>query len=337
MLKSDYELSPLEFPVEFQDALVSWFQEGARDYPWRRTVDPYQILVSEVMLQQTTIQSVVENRRFERFIEEFPDPETLAQASEQAILRAWEGLGYYNRVRNLQKTAREVVEQHGGEFPKTLEGLQTLPGIGAYTSAAVASFAYNLSAPLVDANVARLFSRLFDDHTEIDSSEGQKAVWELARELVSIQEGRAYNSALMELGQRVCKSREVHCMECPVAQFCQTQTPLELPVKKPKKKASEVTEHALWLVRGESKVFLQKGSGSRRKGMWTLPLVSLEQVALFPLIHESKYTITRYKVSLRVYEAELAEGLEGEWKSISELQDLPMPSPIRRVINELLR
>lgn len=336
MLKPRYECPPLDNPQAFQSALIDWFTNTAKNYPWRQTDNPYHILISEVMLQQTTVQSVIENRRFEKFIEEFPTPEDLANASEQEILRAWEGLGYYNRVRNLQKTAQKVCQEYGGNFPTTLGELKNLPGVGAYTSAAVASFAYNITAPLVDANVMRVFARLFDDHTEINSKPGQEKTWERAGILVSPDNPRAYNGALMELGQQICKNRDVDCLSCPVSAFCETREPLTLPKKKSKAKTTEVTEHALLIRHGKSKIFLQKGNESRRKGMWTLPLITAEEASLLPLIHESKYTITRYKVTLRVYEGEESPKLKGEWIEIGELENLPMPSPVRRVVSKLL-
>ncbi len=325
--------SLLEQPESFQHALISWFAKVAQDYPWRRTTDPYEILVSEVMLQQTTVQSVIENRRFERFLEEFPTVHELAVASEEQILRAWEGLGYYNRVRNLQKTAKAVIDEYEGEFPSDLQLLQQLPGVGAYTSAAVASFAFGLSAPLVDANVSRVFARVFDDETPINTPAGQKLAWSRAEVLVPADQARSYNAGLMELGQQVCKNKEVLCDQCPVQSYCQTTRPLELPKKKAKAKSEEVTEHALWLRRGE-RVLLQQGQGSRRKGMWTLPLIPTD-VGL-PLVSQTKYAITKYKVTLRVYSGDEIPA-EGRWVSLSELEQLPIPSPIRKVIESLLQ
>ena len=335
MTKPPYSASPIDHPLSFQDALSIWFQRVAEPHPWRKTTDPYEVLVSEVMLQQTTIQAVRENQRYEKFLEEFPNTTALANATEQEILKAWEGLGYYNRVRNLQKATIAVNESHGGEFPHTLAGLSALPGIGPYTAAAVASFAYDLSAPLVDANVSRVFARLFDDETPINSPKGQKIAWGRAEKLVPENGARLYNSALMELGQKVCRNKAVLCEECPVSSFCQTRVPLTLPKKKPKAQTIEITEYALWNQKRNGDLLLQKGDGSSRKGMWTLPLISKEEALTLPLLHESKYAITKYKVTLKIYQAEL-DGIEiGEWIPLSEQEDLPMPSPIRLVINEL--
>ena len=167
---------PLRNIRAFRSALLRWFDESGTDYPWRRTTDPYAILVSEVMLQQTTIGAVIRNRRFERFLEKFPDLRSLAEAPESALLRTWEGLGYYNRVRNLQETARVILKDHDGEFPADPPGLESLPGIGRYTAGAVASFAFDYPAPIVEANISRVLSRLFDYREPVDAPEGAQAV-----------------------------------------------------------------------------------------------------------------------------------------------------------------
>ncbi|MEC8942749.1 MAG: A/G-specific adenine glycosylase, partial [Verrucomicrobiota bacterium] len=188
----------------FRRALLRWFDQCGADYPWRRTTDPYAILVSEVMLQQTTIGAVIQNRRFERFLEEFPDLRALAGASESELLRSWEGLGYYNRVRNLQKTARTILETHGGVFPADPSVLESLPGIGRYTAGAVASFAFDHPAPIVEANITRVLSRLFSYREPIDTPDSRSQLWSWAEALLPPCNARAFNSAFMELGQSHC-------------------------------------------------------------------------------------------------------------------------------------
>lgn len=323
----------------FQKALQVWFTEHAEDYPWRRTTDPYQILVSEVMLQQTTIQAVVENKRFERFLEQFPDMEALAIASESDILRAWEGLGYYNRVRNLQKTAQAVLGDYNGSFPETLAELQKLPGVGPYTAAAIATFAFGIPAPLVDANVARLFARLYNDEKPVNAPAGQKWAWSQAAELMPDSAVAAYNAGLMELGQKVCKNKEVHCQLCPVSAFCQCPTPLTLPLKLKKQKAIELAEHALWVQRENGDLLMEKEEGQRRKGLWKLPPVPADATALLVKLSTSQYAITKYKVTLHIYEGEVTEkdAIEAhqQWVSPATLITLPLPSPLRKVVNAL--
>ncbi|MDA0768558.1 MAG: A/G-specific adenine glycosylase, partial [Verrucomicrobia bacterium] len=220
-LKPAASKHPLRNTRGLRSALLRWFEARREDHPWRRTTDPYAILVSEVMLQQTTVAAVRQNRRFERFLATFPDLPTLAAASEPQLLKAWEGLGYYNRVRNLQKAARAVLEQHQGRFPPDPAALAALPGLGRYTAGAVASFAFGLPVPIVDANIARVLARLFDDPTPIDSSKGQALLWERAAALLDPQHPREFNSALMELGQTHCALRSPDCPSCPLRPFCQ--------------------------------------------------------------------------------------------------------------------
>ena len=259
----------------FQTRLREWFENEGQDHPWRETKDPWAILVAEVMLQQTTVGAVRAGRRFEKFLYEFPSVEAIAAASEEVILKAWEGLGYYYRVRNLQKTAQTVISEWGGEFPKTASEIETLPGVGPYTAGAVTSFAYNKPAPIVDGNVARIFSRLFNDETEVDSTKGTRQLWHWADQLLDRKNPRIYNSALMEVGQVYCRPRKPDCLNCPISDFCQTREPEGLPRKKPKGKTVTVVEHALF-AKEQGRILLAKEEGTRRKGFYRLPLRSAE-------------------------------------------------------------
>ena len=332
---------PLRNQRAFRTALLRWFEKNGEDHPWRRTTDPYAIMISEVMLQQTTVAAVRQNRRFERFLATFPDLTTLAAADESALLKAWEGLGYYNRVRNLQKAAQAVLTDHQGRFPERPETLATLPGLGPYTAGAIATFAFDLPVPIVDANIARVLARLFDDPTPVDSSEGQKRLWERAAALVSPDQPRAFNSALMELGQTDCSARDPSCPSCPVRQFCQTKTPADLPRKKPRRATVIVDEHVLLCRRKNGSVLLARESGSRRKGMWKLPERSAEETADLPLLATHKYAITHYRVTLHIYACAphqvpaptVKEDLEC-FHTTQELTQLPMPSPYRKALEQ---
>lgn len=322
-------------------ALLRWFRDEGADHPWRRTQDPYAILVSEVMLQQTTVAAVRKNRRFERFLSTFPDLAALADASEQELLKAWEGLGYYNRVRNLQKTARAVLADHEGRFPEDPAALLTLPGVGRYTAHAVATFAFDQAVPIVDANVARVLARLHDDDTPVDSTRGQNLLWQRAAELVDPADPRLFNSALMELGQTSCLKANPDCLACPVRDFCQTRTPHDLPRKKPRAGTTEVTEHVLFVRRPDGSVLLSQEQGKRRRGLWKLPERSAEAVADFPLLATHKYSITRYRVTLHIHECTPAavpapdpDHCE-EFHRTADLATLPMPSPFRRALESL--
>ena len=197
---------------------MAWFARHGRDLPWRRTRDPYAILVSEFMLQQTQVATVLDYYR--RWLERFPTVVVLADAAEADVLRAWEGLGYYARARNLHKAAQIIRDGYGGEFPRELEQIAALPGVGRYTAGAVFSFAYDLRAPIVDANVARVLSRIIHLRIPIDTAPGQRALWAAAEELLPAENVRLYNSALMELGAVVCRARGPQCLLCPVLPYC---------------------------------------------------------------------------------------------------------------------
>jgi A/G-specific adenine glycosylase len=209
----------------FGRKLRSWYRRNARDLPWRRTRDAYEILVSELMLQQTQVSRVV--TRYGEFLEQFPTLADVARARPARVMEAWEGLGYYARARNLHRLAREVT--NGGRtpderLPADPSSLRTLPGIGAYTAGAVASFAYERRAALVDTNVARVLKRVFAPAADVKSTKGQRIVWEIA-ETILPRTGRTtwtHNQALMELGALVCTARVAHCGKCPVKSICRS-------------------------------------------------------------------------------------------------------------------
>ena len=320
----------------FAQALVDWFTTHGRDYPWRRTTDPWAILVSEIMLQQTTIPTVL--GRYEAWMAQFPTPAALAAVDEATALRSWEGLGYYRRVRALQAAAKAIVQEHGGTFPTDEAGIRALPGIGDYTVGAVLSFAYNRPAPLVDANVSRVFARVFNDATPIDSPAGRKRHWAWAAELVHPTEPRAYNSALMELGQTICTGGEPTCLLCPVRAFCKAEAPAALPVKLPKKETLTAEHHDLWVLTERGLLMEKQADGKRHEGMYRLPQRSKEQVAALPLLTTQKYTVTRYKVTRHLYRGPADTDPQGaeEFIPLNLLPSTPMASPDRKIIDKLI-
>ena len=326
---------PHPHAADIAQALVDWFTVNGRDYPWRRTVDPWAILVSEIMLQQTTIPTVL--GRYEAWMQQFPSPAHLAAATEQEALRSWEGLGYYRRVRALKAAAHAITEQFGGVFPTTEADIRTLPGIGDYTVGAVLSFAYNHPAPLVDANVARVFSRLFNDDTPIDSPAGRKRHWQRAAELVHPTNPRAYNSALMELGQTICTGGEPKCLTCPIRTWCRAEKPAELPVKLPKKVITAVEHRDILCVRDGAILLEKQSEGKRHEGMYRLPRREMQEVSTLPLLATQKYSITRYKVTRYLYRAAEVTVLQtGEqWLPLAELPDIPLASPDRKILKKL--
>jgi A/G-specific adenine glycosylase len=216
-------MSPQSTPrsaAGFRRALAAWYRRAARDLPWRRTRDPYRILVSEFMLQQTQVSRVLEYYR--PFLKRYPSIRRLARSRPAAVREAWDGLGYYRRAANLHLLAREVVARHAGRLPRDQEALRRLPGVGAYTAGAVATFAYERPAAPVDTNVARVLGRIFLGRDGVKGATGAKAVTELARSLQP-RRGRAawtFNQALMELGALVCSARAPRCRDCPVRRRC---------------------------------------------------------------------------------------------------------------------
>lgn len=341
VLKPGFKKSALDHREEFRDALAAWFSKSGKDYPWRRTRDPYAVLVSEVMLQQTQIATVLGRGFYTRFLAAFPDVKSLAAADDEPLLKAWEGLGYYRRARMLRDTARAVIAGHGGEFPREMEALLSLPGIGRYTAGAMRSFAFDEPSAVVDGNVARVVSRLMDFREAVDDTAGIKQMWEWAESLADPVRPRIFNSALMELGQVLCRPGLPDCLSCPVADFCRTREPERLPVKRQKATVTEVPEHALWLRDSKGRVLLHCESGTRRKGLWRLPIHEAAALVAWPVKVSHRYTITRYRVSLQVHDGGIAgKGFslaEGEqWQELEAIARLPMPSPFRRVIERMI-
>jgi A/G-specific adenine glycosylase len=247
--------------------LLRWYRRNRRDLPWRRTRDPYAIWVSEVMLQQTQVATVIPY--YARFLERFPDVASLAAASEEGVLAAWSGLGYYRRARALRDGARAVVAEHGGSIPDTVEGLQTIPGIGRYTAGAIASVAFGRPAPIVDGNVKRVFARWL-----AQPSPSSKRLWQLAEEIAPGTAPGDLNQALMELGATVCTPRAPRCGICPVAHACAARAsgePERFPAPAPAKAVRTVAVAvAVVLHRGRLLLERRRPDGPLR-GAWDLP------------------------------------------------------------------
>ncbi|MGH8046867.1 MAG: A/G-specific adenine glycosylase [Chthoniobacterales bacterium] len=288
------------------------------------------MLVSEFMLQQTTVVAVVPY--FERWMKEFPTVAALAAAGEERVLSLWQGLGYYSRARNLHRAAKAMVERHGGEVPCDLAQLEALPGIGAYTAAAVMSFASDKPAAVVDANVARVLARLHDFREPIDSTRGKKFLNEAAWALQPESEAGEFNSALMELGALVCKPIGPMCPLCPIRGACRTRDPASLPLKRPRPAVTAVTERRAWIVENGA-IHLALSTG-RWKGMWILPEIGEASAAI---LHIENYPITRYRVRMEVVAAKPAHipGLRAF--PLAALDAVPIPSPHRRAIQALLK
>jgi len=320
---------------KFRRRVTQWFAKNARDLPWRRTQDPYAILVSEMMCQQTQVGAVLPY--FERWMRRFPDCRTLAAATEHEVMGLWQGLGYYSRARNLHRAAKAVVDG-GGEFPRELEGIRALPGVGRYTAGAVAAFAYDQPAPLVDANIARLLARLFAVREAIDGTIGLERVWGYAERLQPARGGRAFNGGLMEIGALVCTPRAPKCEACPIAEFCAARAERieeELPVKKARPRTVRIAERCAW-VRRDGEVLLEHQRGARWRGLWKLP--SLEAIPERKPELVIEYPFTHHKVTLSVYRQGAPRGKMKEgcaWHAVSGLAEVPMAAGHRRAVEKL--
>jgi len=223
-------------PSEFQQLLLEWFDKEFRDLPWRQTRDPYLIWISEIMLQQTQVVTVIPY--FQRFITRFPTIHDLAAADVSQVLKSWEGLGYYARARNLHQAARVIVREHAGQFPSTFAEVKGLPGIGNYTAAAILSIVWGIAIPAIDGNVIRILSRLFAIEEDYKSKEALELYRQKAEQLLNEQRPGDHNQAMMELGAVLCSPRKPKCSICPVVKFCQANlrgNPAAFPVKNIKK------------------------------------------------------------------------------------------------------
>jgi A/G-specific adenine glycosylase len=322
------------FPkARFRRALINWYCLKGRHLPWRRTRDPYAIVVSEFMLQQTQVATVIPY--YNEWLGRFPDFASLARACENDVLHAWQGLGYYGRARNLHAAARTVIDRYRGRFPRSVNEMQQLPGIGKYTAHAIATFAFNQSVPIVEANTARVLTRLCDLRESIDSDAGREKLWQHAATLLPKSKASIYNSALIDLGALVCLPREPQCGLCPVKEFCRAKSPETLPIKKTRPPMERLTENHELIIR-PGRILLQKAE-RRWRGMWVLPRLQTRPVNYRP-IYQSTFPFTNHRVALNVYvrRSRKIDKYSERWIGINSLDSIPIPSPHRRVLRHLL-
>ncbi len=285
------------------------------------------------MLQQTQVSTVIPY--YNDWMRRFPDFAALAAASEQEVLHGWQGLGYYARARNLRATAEVVMKKYDGRFPRSLEAILGLPGVGRYTANAVATFAFNKSVPVVEANIARLLARLFNLRIPIDTNSGREALWRRAGELLPGRDAALHNSALMDLGAIVC-GRRPNCGACPVRIFCQAEEPSNLPIKRARPSIMLRTEpHGFSVKRG---CVLLEQSRDRWRGMWILPRLAIPPRKRAPL-HVSEFPFTNHRITLTVF-PQRTTGLSAKsfqrWFPIDGLASIPLPSPHRRALETLI-
>lgn len=358
--------APTRSTPPLSPALLEWYDEVRRDLPFRRTRDPYAIWVSEVMLQQTQVATVLSY--FTRWMQRFPTVKALASASEDDVLHAWQGLGYYSRARSLRRAAQAVVERFDGSLPGTVEDLLSLPGIGPYSAGAIASIAFGERTPVVDGNVVRVLSRLFALRGDPTKATQRKLIWACAAELVPSERPGDFNQALMELGATVCTPQNPRCALCPLRRHCralalgiQEELP-ELPAR------AAVTEvqmaAALVQSRGRVLVVKLKADAPRWASMWQFPnverraresaekaaeravreLVALDAAAE-KLVTSVKHSVTRYRITLAAVLCaakssrlgQLSNVEEAVWKRPDELEGIAMPAAHRRIARAIVK
>lgn len=354
----------------FQRRLMEWFSRRARQLPWRGVADPYRIWVSEIMLQQTQVATVV--GYYERFVERFPSVQHLAAAPLEEVLRYWEGLGYYRRARQMWQAAQRIVADHGGHFPQTLSDLVQLPGIGRYTAGAILSIAFNQPVAILEANTERLFTRLLAIEVPVHTAATRKRLWQFAQELVPDGQAGQFNQAVMELGSQVCRPRPL-CDECPVSTYCAAFAQGKertIPAQCARKDVESIVDVAVVLCTRSHPphvLLRQYQENERWAGLWDFPRWSwqpdkksgrpeppaaeqvVEQFRTLTCIEPKdlryvsslRHGVTRYRITLHAYCGFLPEGQPRrvaapyEWFSAEELDRVPFPSPARKLVAKL--
>ena len=359
-------------PGELVPLLLDWFAANARDLPWRRTLDPYAVWISEVMLQQTQVKTVIPY--WERWLGEFPDIRSLAKAPEERVLKLWEGLGYYSRARNLQKAAKLLADTRGGRFPDTADAMMDLPGIGRYTAGAIASIAFDRPSPILDGNVVRVLTRIHGLPGDPKGKDLNGRLWQLAEALVVEASGlprrrsgairsagpcSMLNQSLMELGATVCAPRTPRCAVCPVAVHCiagRSGRAEEFPQAKARAAATERRFVVVVPSRGKKVLVRQRPAGGVNGGLWEFPNEELAdlradarsaaaawlgfQPDTFIALQPVKHTITRYRITVDVFRVEvgtkkLPAGIGTTWAGPDELERLAFTSAHRRIARQL--
>ncbi len=345
-------------------ALLEWYAREQRQLPWRSSRDPYCIWVSEIMLQQTQVATVI--GFYERWMKQFPNVATLAAANLEEVLHAWEGLGYYSRARNLQKAARQVVETNGGRLPESIDGLRRLPGIGPYSAGAIASIAFGANEPAVDGNIIRVLTRLYCLTGDPKRSPLLQRLWQLARALIPPGRASDFNQALMELGATCCTPRAPRCGTCPLASHCQAlkqDRVLDLPQTSPRP-APTFERRVAAVVRRRGRVLVVRApsTAARWAGMWQFPDVELQgdqnpssllqssvasatgvSIDTGEHIGSLQHQVTRFRIAIEVYACRAREGRARaidygavRWCVPEKLSALAMPAAHRKIARSLV-
>ncbi len=338
--------------------LLTWYDGAHRKLPWRDSPgrvghpDPYHVLVSEAMLQQTQVATVI--AYFERFIAAFPDVATLSAAGEAEVLRQWQGLGYYRRARNLHAAAKAIVAEHGREVPRDLADLRALPGVGAYTAGAIASIAYGLPAAAVDGNVARVLARLFAIDEVVDQPAGRRCVTQLAEALVPDSAPGDFNQAMMELGATICTPRQPKCDACPVASLCEaykTNSVAKYPQLTARRKPQAVVHRIFAVIKNDRVLLQQRPATGLWANMWQLPTQETDDAApvaqwiaaqfglsitlpqkLGSFTHQTTHRTITFNIARCDWQAGNLRRGSGIWRHITKVDDLAMSNAQRRAL-----
>lgn len=344
----------------FQTQLLNWYTQYQRDLPWRKDQDPYKIWVSEIMLQQTRVTTVIPY--FNRFIERFPTIEDLANASDDDVVKLWEGLGYYSRVRNLHSAAKEVVVNYGGKVPDTVKEISNLKGIGPYTAGAILSIAYQKKVPAVDGNVMRVYSRIFALYDDIATQSTRKKMESIGEMIIPEHAPGDFNQALMELGATVCTPTSPQCLFCPVSAIClayEQGLQDELPQKKKAKPPTPVQVRFAWIESGDSVYIVKRPDEGLLAGMWSLPTfegdVQQSKKAVEEYLHSRRWLVQSRKIEAKLdhvfshrhwkieverirLESKSNDCYENEeWICIDEIHHKAFPNVYRKAISVMKR
>ncbi|WP_029986993.1 A/G-specific adenine glycosylase [Lysinibacillus fusiformis] len=338
------------YVTEFRHSLVEWFNAEKRDLPWRHTTDPYKIWVSEVMLQQTRVDTVIPY--YNRFMESFPTLDLLAEAPQDYLLKHWEGLGYYSRARNLQAGAREVLENYGGVVPDNRHEISKLKGVGPYTAGAILSIAYNKPEHAVDGNVMRVLSRVLNINEDIAIPKTKKIFEAAVEELIDPTNASSFNQGLMELGALICTPTSPKCLLCPVREYCTAFNegePEKLPVKSKKIKMKHLSYDIL-VCQDEQGRFLmeQRPEEGLLANLWQFPMLDTSQVSVESFLkgcairvkakHELltfKHVFSHLTWHVNSYYMKCESTSMGDWFTQEQIEQLPMPVPMLKIWEEV--
>jgi A/G-specific adenine glycosylase len=313
----------------FRRLLLAWYGESQRKLPWRGTTDPYHILVSEIMLQQTRVAVVQE--RFTKFVAQFPSAERLARAKEATVLAAWSGLGYYRRARALHGAAKEIVQC--GSFPRTAHELMELPGVGRYTAAAVASIAFGEPVAVVDGNVKRVIDRVVNRKVALAGPIAQEQYWEIASQLLDRQSPGDFNQAMMELGALICHPAQPVCHACPVANLCGARGPTE-KAERPARRKAEL-HYALARRNGSVLLRQRNKQGSLMPGMWELPEIDAASNENKSPLLKLRHSITTTDYTVFVHAGKSRKNQGDRWVPLRTVYRLPLTGLTRKIIRGL--